>query len=53
MPGFIKVNDADGVELIPTANLAIGRSVNKQTSSTAPVVEIVSTVMYGGPQAMA
>lgn len=40
------------VDNVATANLAIGR-VAKSTTTTTVLVDIVSTVMAGGPQAMA
>jgi hypothetical protein len=48
---------ADGVasqtvETVATANLAIGRTVEATTSATKTKLEIVSTVLYGGPQAI-
>jgi hypothetical protein len=41
------------IESVATANLAIGRTVEAITSATKVKVDIVSTVIYGGPQAMA
>lgn len=41
------------VESVATANLAIGRSVEVTASQTKVKVEIVSTVLYGGPMTMA
>lgn len=41
------------IESVATANLAIGRTVEAIASGTKVKVDIVSTVVYGGPQAAA
>ena len=41
------------VESVATANLAVGRVADAIASKTKVKVDIVSTVMYGGPMAMA
>jgi len=41
------------IESVATANLAIGRTQEAIASATKVKVEIVSTVLRGGPQAMA
>lgn len=41
------------VESVATANLAVGRVHELAASATKVKVSIVSTVLYGGPQAMA
>lgn len=40
------------IESVATANLAIGRTVEAIASRTKVKVDIVSTVLYGGPQAI-
>lgn len=46
--------EAQQVEGVATANLAIGRCSSRvNPAATTVTVDVVSTVMYGGPQAMA
>lgn len=58
---LIGVDEASGgttledqqVDNVATANLAIGRIARREPSATTTVlVDIVSTVLYGGPQSM-